>query len=453
MPKKKTTTQEEGDVYVTASGFYAAPKIDAAKITKIRENIYLAGALDKQQRMLFKDKKDFMVRGYDPGGDIDDDLTAALNEMCSAPDVDLWYALQVAWRESAEWGPALFNPVWGYEGSEYRLLKLRNLPSETFAGTGGTYSAIKNELLPGILLNADGQIEFWQKQAIGTSKRLENVVMMTDPIRRGLGGKPLILPIVPIISMLDFAWSGAMQQAHRLGAGGLFSIKVTNPQKDDKQYAQKILKNIGKNVAFQLRENMEFLSLPITETHTAKETIEMLDQLIATYFSPMRSISKEGTLIGGSSSPEFDLYMAYIQGQQAWVEDSFERLLQPYLDVNGYDGYSLVVDIPAPTVDRSELWLKIADMGFRTQAATKNELRDLLERAGAPTAQLDEAGLLKLQDEYSRMQPVSPLFQKANLAVEAMKADQLDPYSVVGKKEAKKILTTALGIEDGEEKP
>jgi hypothetical protein len=444
MPRRNAP-QESGTIYVTSWGAtYTQPVIDAEKIAKISDNVYLAGALDKQQRTLFKDKKEFEVRGVDPEGEPDKDLSERLTSMCLAKDVDLWFNLQIAWRESAIWGPAIFNPVWDDVDGEYSLIKLRHLPSESFSSAGTNYSRIKNPLLPGICVNEKTEeIEFWQKQVDGRVIQLENVVMMSDPVRSGqVGGKPLILPIIPVLNMMDFTWKGRMQQENRLGGGGLFALKITSPKKDDKKYAQTILKNISRGVAFQLRENMEVVNLGINETATASNTIDALDRLISDYFSPASSISKDGTLIGGSSSPEYDLYLSYIQGQQAWVETSFERLLDPYLLNNGYEEWSIIVDIPEPTIDRSQFFVAAAESAYRTQSISLNERRAIYTKAGIELPELEDEEKSKLKEEY-----VGPAMDmdRARLAVEAAKIDELDQFSAVDKKTQREVIHKALG--------
>jgi len=450
---EKVDTKEEGEVYVASTGAtYSAPKFDAETVRKYRENIYLAGALDKQQRTLFRDRKDFAVYAIDPDTNEPDlDISHRMLTMVKAAEVDLWNKAQICWRESATWGPALFNPVWGYKGNEYVLLKLRHLPSEKFAQPGNTFSYIRNELLPGICLNDEGKIEFWQRQANGQVKKLENVVMMTDPVRLGLGGTPLIKPVIPVIRMLDFSWTGQMQQNNRLGAGGLFFIRVSRPQRDDVEYAQKIIKNINRGVAYQLRENMELVNLGLAETATALETIQALDQLIGNYFSPTKAISKDGTLIGGSSNPEYDLYMSYIQGQQSWVEAAFEYLLQPYLDVNGYDGYRVMIDIPAPQIEKSELWLRVAEIGYKTQSMGVAERRKILSWTGADLVELKDEEIDKLLEEFSKTAAPAAEFQRAELLAKVMNADPLDPYSIVDRETAQKVVRSSLKIQSGEE--
>ena len=124
--KAEAETKEEGTLYIDSYGkWYAAPKIDASKITKYLENVYLKGALDKIQRILFGER--LIIEAYNQDSEPDPDLSAKLQTMVELPDVRLWYNIQRIWRDTAEWGPGLLNPVWGYEGSEYRLIKQKHI--------------------------------------------------------------------------------------------------------------------------------------------------------------------------------------------------------------------------------------------------------------------------------------------------------------------------------------
>lgn len=441
---------EEGTLYVSSAGqTFTQPRIDADRILKYQDNIYLAGALDKQQRILFQDRKRFAVRGIDENGEDVPDLTSALTAMCRRPEVDLWFSMQVAWRESATWGPALFNPVWNWEGGEYVLQRLRHLPSETFSSAGGAMSIIRNPILPGICLGEEGEVQFWQTQPNGMVRQLTNVVMMSDPVRRGLlGGKPLILPVIPIITMLNFSWTGQMQQNNRLGAGGLFFIRVTNPIGDDKQYAQQIIKNISRGVGYQLRQNMEIVNLGIAETTTAAETIGILDSLIANYFSPSSAISREGTLIGGSAEPEYDLYMSYVMGQQSWVEAAFERLLDPYLAANGWDGCSVVVDIPEPSADMTKTWIDVVRTGYETKTMGLNERREALSRCGIELGDLTPEEQAALMEEFGVLSETAQEMgmRRAELMTRIAGIDRLDPYAMVSQDDQVRFFRQTLGL-------
>jgi hypothetical protein len=150
-----------------------------------------------------------------------------------------------------------------------------------------------------------------------------------------------------------------MQQLNRVGAPIMF-IRMEKWSEDDLAYAQQVLANWGKDTGFTLRAGMELVELPVKEGTVAQETIQALAGMVVDFFSPAKLIGKDGTLIGGSAAPELDLLYSFVAGIHRKLETNLERLLQPWLDLNGWSDYTVKVHIPSPAVDRSELNLKIA---------------------------------------------------------------------------------------------
>lgn len=422
--QKALEAKEEGSVYVTSGGrvFVDTEEYNYEKVSKSLQNVYIRGALTKQQRTLFRDRKDFAINLIDSEGNIDIELSRHVLKMCSQPEVDIWTNMQKAWLSGAEWGQAVFNPVWAYEGNEYRLVKLRHLPSPTFVRPGMSMAWVKNTLLPGISINQANELELWQTQSNGIIRKLENAVMLVDPTTTEFGGTPLIKPVLPVVNMLSFSWVGQMQQNNRLGAGGLFYIKVVEPEGDDTKYAQQVVQNINRGVAFQLRGNMELVNLGLNETRTAMDTIDALDRLIKNYFSPSSDIRTEGggALIGGAANAELELYLSYIRGQQSWIEVGFGNLLRPWLDVNGYEGYEIQIDIPEPSVDKHEQYLKIVKDGYETKSMTTNERRKVLSWAGVELEELDPIQLSELESEFAGSQSTPTFTMKSDIDQDAV---------------------------------
>jgi hypothetical protein len=457
--KKPKAQKEEGAIYVTSTGrTFLAPKIDARSIMQILENKYIKEGLDKQQRILFQDDLDYQVIDI-ATEEIEPDLTHELKEMCLQKGVSLDFQIQRAFRDVQEWGCALLSPGWIYEGSEYRLNALNRLPPETFTSPGNSYSLIHNRILPGICINDDNQeIEFWQTQPDGKIDQLTNIFMMTDPLSSELGGTPFIIPIFPYVKMASYAWQRQMQKVNIWGSGGLWTIKVTDPQGDDKEYAQKFLNNTSSTNKFQLRPNMELENLGADGGGSALETIGEISMLIRQFFTPSNILEKGGggTLIGGSNNAEFDLYMSYIKGVHRWLERAGRMLLEPWLLANGYaDKYRIVVDIPAPKIDQSELFLKIAREGKMSGTITDNEHRDLLNAAGGELQELTEAEMKSLKEERQAEKqaaapsPFGQKMQKAETLAKVIAANPLDPYALASRDKARDFIQKTLLDEGG----
>ncbi|GAH72339.1 unnamed protein product, partial [marine sediment metagenome] len=101
----------------------------------------------------------------------------------------------------------------------------------------------------------------------------------------------------------------------------------------DVEYGNLFLKHWGKDNAYQLRENMETVDPHITDTTTAIDTIDALNNMLIDYIAPTSFIStKTGQLIGGTDRPQEEILLQYIRGIHSWLEDAFASLLQQYLE-------------------------------------------------------------------------------------------------------------------------
>lgn len=431
-PAAKTTkaTKESGVVYLSSTGnYYNAPKITADKIRDFKDNIYARGLALKQKNLLFSGKYWFEVTDTD--GNQDEEIELDMTTMCDSIDVQLWSKIQMAWMDQFWYGTGLFNPVWEYTGNVYTLQKLRHLPASSFdtapwTGDGLIYS----QILQGITLNDKKEIEYYQTQDdTGTPEKLDNVYMVKDPTSISLAGEPIILPLIPVISMLKFVWDTQMQQANRIGAKILF-IKVTDPQAasslngnvSDMDAAKEILKYWGKDSAFPLRGNMEIIDPHIKDDSNNLEIIEVLNQMLIDYISPINLLTaaNDSAKLGGSDSQRMELILRYIRSVHSWLEDSFSLLLQPYLDANGYEGYTVRVHLPVPEIDSSEIDLKRADSGVRAKVLKPNEIRELLGEEPL----IDEE-LVELEDYYKRNQPEIPQLSFSSKLTETTKKPKL----------------------------
>jgi hypothetical protein len=361
MAKPKDKTLEQGPIWVAASGltWQEKPTLDADEIIKLRENYYWAGVRQALANLVYRERA--TVEVLDKDLNPDEEKTTAITRMVDRPEVDLWSKLCMVLPDWYDWGIALFNDVWGKDGQVWTLKKLRRLPPELFSKAPfGASLYTYSEILKGITLNDAGEPVYYATDAkTHTPQRIENVTAFRDPTVPDLAGRPMIRPVVSVVRMLDFAWTAQMQQLNRVGAPIMF-IRMEKWSEDDLAYAQQVLANWGKDTGFTLRAGMELVELPVKEGTVAQETIQALAGMVVDFFSPAKLIGKDGTLIGGSAAPELDLLYSFVAGIHRKLETNLERLLQPWLDLNGWSDYTVKVHIPSPAVDRSELNLKIA---------------------------------------------------------------------------------------------
>ena len=430
--KKKSTkaapTKESGVVFIASTGnYFAAPEISADIIRDFQDNVYAAGLAQKQNNLIFGDK--YWLEVLDKDGNQDEELELELTRMCNSADVDLWSKIQIARTERFWYGSGLFNDVWEYVDNTYTLTKLRHLPSYSFrtlpeSGDGSIYS----QILQGIVLNDKKEIEYWQViNEDGDQEKIENVFMVKDPTSTELAGTSILVPIVPIISMLKFVWDTQMQQANRTGAKILF-IKVTDPMPasdlnkgvGDMDAAKDILKNWGKNTAFPLRGNMEIIDPQIKDDSNMLEIIEVLNQTTIDYVSPisLMTAGNDSARLGGSDKERLEMNFRWIKSEHSTYEDRFSELLQIYLDANGYVDHTVKLNIPSPEINTSEIDLKRADVGAKNQVLFPNELRVLLGHE-----EKSEEELAELKEYYESIQPASPFSFKEEFSKEPIDHD------------------------------
>jgi hypothetical protein len=379
---------------------------------------------------------------------------------------------------------SLFNPVWDYfEGpnpygkgkvTEYRLTKLRHLPSESFATAPYGRMNIYSEILQGVTISPEtGAVEYYQTlenaldrmpesgaftSAAMLQKKLTHVFTVIDPASGELAGAPIIEPIIPFLAMLDFTWQAQMQKVNRIGAPILF-LEITDPSGDDIEYGQRFLANWGKQSGMQIRPNMKLIIPDLKDSSTAIDTINVLSRMIVDYFSPSSLISKDGTLIGGSSAGEQELLVSYIRSTHTWIIESFEQLIQTYLEANLFEGYTAKLYIPSPSVDKAEIWMKqaltlgrLVDSGVTV--AHPNEFRDLLEMKELSPEEIEtlivdrEKYRLAKGDTFG--QSDLPALMKARLAKDIVDSD-LDPADLLTRKQYRRTVQLALNLKEDDE--
>ena len=398
--------KESGTIYISSEGdYFAEPEIDADLIRDLKSNIYMAGIIRKEILLVFSDK--YTIEIKDKAGEVDEDLGKTLMDMCDAPDVKLWSAMQKAYTDVFTYGPGIFNPVWGYEGGDYILEKLRFLPAYTFKDAPYTDYITQGEILQGIVLNAKGEIEYHQIDNDGIVQQLQNVFMVKDPTVPEIAGKGVVLPLIPVIAMIRFALKKQMQQVNRIGAKILF-VKITDPQEasalngnvSDVAYGTELIQKWSTDTSFLLRENMEVIDLKLKDDASNLEVIDALHATLIDFISPTSLIAGKAGLIGSSDKHREQVRSNYVEGIHTWLESAFETLLQQYLDYNNYDGYTVKINIPAPGIDKSDIKAKQADLLSKTQSGFKNEMRALLNQP-----ELDEEGLQKLKEELDMFGP------------------------------------------------
>lgn len=385
----KKSGRTEGAVFISNTGTaFTSPSITPQKIKEMLQNVYVQSELTK--RFLTSYPNPVKVEVLDPKQDIDEAMTHHLQNMIDAAEVRLSERVKQADGDSFNWGMGAFNPVWMRRGNEVFLAKLRHLPAWSFdqAPTSVSLMETWSDLLQGVILNEKGQPGYYQRQDSTTFETVEikNILIVKNPQDEGLAGDSKLIPLCQICEMIKYCWNIEMQAANRAGAP-IFFIKITEPQDacaengwvSDVTYANLIIKNWSKNKQFVLRDNMEIISLDIGQQVEVLPMIEVLKSIIEDYFSISKMISKDGTLIGGSSGPELQLLNQAIKGRHAWLLSPFEDLLNQYFTMNGFpEGWTVRLSIELNEPDRTEAKIKQADIVIKGKCGDLDDLRALL---------------------------------------------------------------------------
>lgn len=410
---KRRATVEEGDIYLSSAGdYYVAPKIDAKKIIDLNDNVYARGLMAKQRNLYFSDK--FVLEVKDANGNQNEKVELKMMRMCNAPDVSMWAKIQMAWTDEFRFGCSIYNDVWDWVDNVYTLKKFRHLPAQSFnVMPFDSEGAIFCQLLPGITLGDDGEIEFWQStDEYAVPVQIKDAIMYRNPTSSDIGGIPIILPVIPIINMLSFVWKTQMQQANRTGAKTLF-LKITDPLPasdlnggvSDVAAGKLILKYWGKNLGYVLRGNMEVIDPQIKDDSNNLEIIAALNQVLIDYSTSIDLLTQgnDSARLGGSDTQRMQIIRRHIKSVHLGFEDWVSGILQKYLDANGYTNYEVRVKIPAPEVDTSELDIKRAEIGLTNEILKPNEARALLGQE-----ELTDDEILEMLEFYASKKPAIP---------------------------------------------
>ena len=130
--------------------------------------------------------------------------------------------------------------------------------------------------------------------------------------------------------------------------------------------------------------------------------------------------------------------MSFISGTHRWLESWIRKLFNPWLVYNEYydKGYRIVAEIPSPTIDKSDLYIKIHDSGNTAGTLLPNEKRALLRAALPQQAGIDisgspPGGLSDLEAYATRTKPqaFNAQLQKVDTLANVMAANPGHPLS------------------------
>jgi len=441
-PLKIGMKQEQGTIYISSAtgNIYKSPRITISTIREMLQNPYIVSKLEKRSITYFPERVQIEV--YDPKQNLAPDETKILQNMCEAEDVRLSDKVIQGDHNAYAYGLGVYNPVWVRKGGRIYLQKLRHLPAWSFdtRPTETTSTETWSYLLQGIILGADGTPEYWQRKNSTTTdtEQITNVMIVKDPKDESLAGDSDLIPLVSTIEMIKFVLNTEMQVINRAGVP-TFTIKITNPQPaseandfvSDVDFANMIIKNASKDNVYQIRENMEVFPIPFDPKKDNLDTEAVLKAIIDDYFSISNQISKDGTLIGGSAIPEFQLLMQAIKGRHNWLLAPFESTLNQYFILNNYpEGWTVKLTIPLWEEDKTKQKLQEADLGAKYKLIDGDDFRSLLP----DVEPADDKKWNKIFDFWKRVQDAgitqpAQFTRHSHQFTEEGEGDPLDPLA------------------------
>ena len=361
---------------------FVSPHIDAELIYNYSiENFAYKKVKQNLALMIFTDVP--TITYYDKNGDPVEDISKWLEEMVLSKNCNLWKSMRIAFNDMFDYGSSIFNPVFENVNGKVEITSLRHLPAYSFDTSGGEIT-IYSKILTGIGYNDAGDFFVYQINSSGTPTKLDPKYLhiVKDPTSDDPAGDAWCIPLINLLALLKFALNAQTQKVNRVGAP-VPVLKIDNSDgskitQEEIDYIENIAKRINKDQVYVLPEHATTQDPFTPESNAAMETIDWLIKMVMDQFNPGSFITKDGTMIGGSSKSEMDLTLRFISGIHEILEDAFEELIQKVLEANGYDG-RVEIKIPDPEIDTTDADLRRADIALKTDnMVLKNEVREML---------------------------------------------------------------------------
>jgi hypothetical protein len=272
------------------------------------------------------------------------------------------------------------------------------------------FSDIYNDIMPGIVIDPQtGQVRIFQKKddrnfptEIVQTNPLPSWLIVRDPTSPKPSGKAGCLPVVSLITKYNHADHAMDQKMNRVGAP--IAIPIADITKANKDLWEGFVKKWGKDQVFVLPKGTEFADLKLTDNTTAEERLSALKKLIDGYYNPATFVQKEGNSIGGSDSGAASMVNKRTVSTLSQLESGLgEALLQIWLDINGFIGYSAEVKYPRPEVQSDVQVLAEIAEAMKNGHMSRMEARQKYPNLDLPELTPEEEA--KMDAEYEKRKP------------------------------------------------
>lgn len=376
---KKRKVDAEGIKSPSAAWNEKPARVTPKTVMQFINNIHYADSVNNISLQVYPAPPEVWVTDAD--GNTDDDLSERFKENFDA--LGAYDSMRTVLTDRYSHGCCVKSV--GYDTDDdgwFMPTEIRDLPPKSFAvAPMGSRGTIVNPLMPGIILNADGETEVWQTNLPSTTQtRLENVIIIRDPSTPHPSGRAYALPVFACIAEIDFANKAAIQQVSRIGAPIILPKVVDSATADDYRDRQDWFAKWGSlwgtTNASLIPPGIEFPNLQIRETTTAAEFIQRRVEWIRTYFNPMSAMQDAGAGIGTSDSGRMEMWATFIAAEQSRAEEWLERIYDECLDANGYEKYHAHIRLKRPSVDKAQLKIQAITELARDHAILLSEIRD-----------------------------------------------------------------------------
>ena len=372
----------EGQIVSVSGGAAEIPKsVTAANVQGYIQNIHLAKQYQNLVVQVFPGYPQVWVE--DVNGEMDNEQSEILKEF--AKKLKIYPSMQISFFDTIFYGASVKSVGYKNINGIYTPSEIRNLPPQSFNQSSGFGNSVTiNQLLPGIIVKDNGDVEVWQTDDAGRQTKIENFYIIKEPTTPEPSGRAYALPCYPVIATIDFTNRAINQQVARVGAPSLFPQIADGIVKEEdykrlENFARDFQKRWGKDTGFILPPGISFPDVKIKEGSTAQDRLDDLIEWLDVFFNPTTVLQKStGTSIGGSDSGAAEIWANFIGGTQSWIEEAYEALLQPYLDVNGYEGLYVKIRLKRPDINRSEERRLQVVAAVASKAITVEEVRDNL---------------------------------------------------------------------------
>lgn len=369
-----------------------------AEIVGLARNPHLAHHINTLIPQIFPAPPQVHVVDQD-GNEPDPDLSRAIAD--SAADAGLYASMRRAYIDCMLYGCAVRSvSVTAKEDDKYvRIAEIRDLPAASFAQDPhdkGARDITPNNLMPGLIIK-DGQPRAYQTDPYTQEiVELPNWDVICDPDKPQPYGEAYCMPIYPILDSIAVA-EAALDKAVQRRGSPLLTLKVKDdlpPSLIDKvqditDKAANFVEAWGLTSGAILPRGVEpaAISTAIVDGQDARDRLQDLDALLDSFFSPTSALSPgrsdTQSLFGASQESRAQIWRAHIAGQQAWIEEAYERLFEgkALLLANGCpDEWRLEIRFERPA-EYDIHTRRLSEIGLAIQAGVigRNELRTHLD--------------------------------------------------------------------------